>query len=339
MSAPDLHPDISEIVQAVEIRSPTRFTLCGEPRDLDRMQVVAPFTGGKEQPGEPLVQALEAELYQAFYCRPRPGGSAAGTDPAEASGFVAALSRANRGQGTWEGGWVVAGVEPDGRIAVTKDRVTFWARPEQVRIRGSAPPAAPSTGKGCAVRMAKELRHLFPAYYMALGNRLPEGGPLLRLYWNLTPSAAITYVRVVTDRLNREEIPFKTKVLSHPRAYRRADAGVLYLNRGDFSRLRPVLDQVYRELGPRLNREVPMFTKPLGPGLGLAEDPGGGLSFGQSRCRILAEGLHRCHARRLTDLAERLRLVAEVWQERGLDPLRPYLEPGSADNYTLEWAP
>jgi len=337
MSALHVYPDISEIVQAVEIHSPTRFALHGEVRDLDRMKLAAPAGEGREPPAEPLVQALEAELYRDFYCRPQPGGSPAGGDPAEASGFVAALSRANRGQGTWEGGWVVAGVEPDGRIAVTKDRVTYWARPEQVRSR-SGGPVVPSSGEACVVRLAKEHRHLFPAYYMALGNRLPEGGSLLRLYWNLTPAAAITYVRLVTDRLNREAIPFKTKVLSHPRSYRRADAGVLYLNRGDFGRLRPVLVQLHRDLSPKLNREVPMFVKPLAPGLGLAEDPGGGQSFGQSRCRIMAEALHRCHCRGASDLAERLRLVAVVWRERGLDPLRPWLEPGSEDAYSFEAA-
>ncbi|MBP2019532.1 hypothetical protein J2Z79_002974 [Symbiobacterium terraclitae] len=339
MSAPPLHPDIRAVVQAVDIQSPTRFALRGAVRDLTRMEVVTPSGGSREQPAEPLVRALEAELYQGFYCRPRPGGPAAGADPAEASGFIAALSRANRGRGAWEGGWVVAGVEPDGQVAVRKDGVTFWAGPAQVRTRTGAPSAAPSPGEACSVQLAKELRHLFPAYYMALGNRLPEAGPLLRLYWNLSPAAAIPYVRMVTELLNREEIPFKAKVLSHPRQYRRADAGVLYVHRTDFGRLRPILRQLYRGLGSRLHREVPMFTKPLAPGLGLAEDPGGGLSFGQSRCRVVAEGLYRCQAEGAADLDARLRVVAGVMRERGLDPLRPWLEPGSADDYARGLSP
>jgi hypothetical protein len=82
-----------------------------------------------------------------------------------------------------------------------------------------------------------------------------------------------------------------------------------------------------------------MFTKPLAPGLGLAEDPGGGLSFGQSRCRVVAEGLYRCQAEGAADLDARLRVVAGVMRERGLDPLRPWLEPGSADDYARGLSP
>lgn len=58
---------------------------------------------------------------------------------------------------------------------------------------------------------------------------------------------------------------------------------------------------------------VPLFTKPLAPGLGLAEDPGDRLSFGQSRCRIAAEGLVRAHAQGVTDTAGRVDLLAAGW--------------------------
>jgi hypothetical protein len=36
---------------------------------------------------------------------------------------------------------------------------------------------------------------------------------------------------------------------------------------------------------------TPVFTKFLAPGLGLAEDPGQGDSFGQHRCRLLADAM------------------------------------------------
>ena len=71
-------------------------------------------------------------------------------------------------------------------------------------------------------------------------------------------------------------------------------------------------------------------------GLGLAEDPGGGLSFGQSRCRIAAEGLVRAHAEGAQSPAARAERMAAAFRERGLDPLCPYLEPGSRDTYTFE---
>lgn len=76
---------------------------------------------------------------------------------------------------------------------------------------------------------------------------------------------------LVTEQLNREGIPFKTKVLSNPHQYLRADAGVLYVDQRDFGRLRPIIKQLYDDLRTGLNAPVPMFTKRLAPGLGLAE--------------------------------------------------------------------
>jgi|GEM_PF-6458426 len=81
---------------------------------------------------------------------------------------------------------------------------------------------------------------------------------------------------LVTEQLNREGIPFKTKVLSNPHQYLRADAGVLYVDQRDFGRLRPIIKQLYDDLRPGLNAPVPMFTKRLAPGLGLAEIPAEG---------------------------------------------------------------
>lgn len=333
MNREQYHQDLVEVVKAVEVLSATQFKMHGQVRDAARIKVVS--RTGYSLHEESLLQALESELYQCFYCRPRAGSVPAAADPAAARDFIGALSRANCGSGTWESGWLIAAVEPDGRVAVRRDGVTFWAKAPQVRCAGGAPgPAMP-----CEVRLEKEIRHLYPAFYMALGNALPDCGPLLRFYWHLTPVAAVRYMALVTERLNQDGIPFKTKVLSNPNQYLRADAGVLYVNRGDFARLRPIIKLLYADLRTGLNEAVPMFTKRLAPGLGLADDPGGGLSFGQSRCRVAAEGLYRCWAEGLHQPEERLRRLAEVFREKGLDPLRPYLAPGSADHYTIDLTP
>ena len=48
---------------------------------------------------------------------------------------VAALSAANTGRGTWEPGWVLGDTDTEGRVAVSKDGVTFSASAEGVRRR------------------------------------------------------------------------------------------------------------------------------------------------------------------------------------------------------------
>ena len=69
--------------------------------------------------------------------------------------------------------------------------------------------------------------------------------------------------------------------------------------------------------------------------IGLAEDPGTGESFGMHRSRLLADGLLRAHEHRLRTAAARLPVVVERFAEDGLDLQRPFLCPGSGDDYAL----
>ena len=69
----------------------------------------------------------------------------------------------------------------------------------------------------------------------------------------------------------------------------------------------------------------PVFTKTLAPGLGVAEDPGYTESFGQHRCRLLAEGLVRGHEQRIHNLEDRLRVVSDCFRAEGLDLDPPFL--------------
>jgi hypothetical protein len=78
---------------------------------------------------------------------------------------------------------------------------------------------------------------------------------------------------------------------------------------------------------------IPAFTKSLAPGLGLAEDPGEGQSFGEHRCHLLAEALIATHESGLRSLPERTRVVADRFERAGLDLAAVFLNPGSRDQY------
>ncbi|HEX4611434.1 MAG TPA: T3SS effector HopA1 family protein, partial [Urbifossiella sp.] len=118
--------------------------------------------------------------------------------------------------------------------------------------------------------------------------------------------------------------------------YGRADAGVLYLERRHTDRLGTALADVHRTVAADLRPEVPLFTRALAPGLGVAEDPGGALSFGQHRCRLAARAAWAAFSRGDADPAA---VCAELLRAAGLDPDRPHLEPGSRDDYALEPRP
>ncbi|MDT5295741.1 MAG: hypothetical protein QOJ76_2621 [Acidobacteriota bacterium] len=344
MTRASCHADLRLVLESVEINSPTRYTLLGEPRDftppppaLDAPPTAADAaTPDEAMPESPVfMPSLETDLYSRLYVRPQ-SAPVASSDLLAQRDFLSALSAANNGVGTWEPGWRATSSESDGRVAVSKDQVTFWVAPNGLRTRtGRVRP-----GDFCRVWVGKEMRQLLPGFYFAFGNGDQQESrdtaePLLRFYWHLTAVSAVEYMALVTTTFNHARVPFRTKVMSDPSAYVRADAGVLYLERCYFPEARPLIVELHRALAGKLRAGVPLFTKPLAEGLGFAEDPSNGMSFGQSRCRIAARVMWSCFARGMNDREERRTALAAAFRAEGLDPEAPFLERGSKDFYTL----
>lgn len=175
-----------------------------------------------------------------------------------------------------------------------------------------------------------------PGFYTALGDRalrLDGADPVVRSYWHLTPDGAAAFVGSATTRLNAGGIPFRLKVLRDPSLYTRCDAGVVYTRKSDYGAVSRVLADVYAEVSESIEPGIPAFTKPLAPGLGLAEDPGDGQSFGEHRCHLLADALIATHESGVCSLPERTRAVAERFEREGLDLGAVFLNPGSRDEY------
>jgi hypothetical protein len=324
-----VHPDFLTVFATVRVVSPTAYRFRDELREFPEPAPAGP---------EPVfLTALEGDLYSLLYTRPTPTRTAGAGDFLAQRDHTSALSAANNGRGSWEPGWQVVGREPDGRFTVCKDGVSFWVGPDGLRARNGT--AAP--GDYVRVRVAKELRSLMPGFYCAIGDgdqadTRAAPAPRVRFYWHLTARAAVPYMAAITHGLNRRGIPFRTKVLSDPSVYGRADAGVLYLERRYTSRLGDVLAAVHREIAPLLRPEVPLFSRPLAPGLGVGEDPGNGLSFGQHRCRLAARAVWASYTRGDATPEQQAATCAAVVRAAQLDPARPHLEPGSADRYALE---
>jgi hypothetical protein len=334
-----LHDDLLAALDAAEVTSPTAFSFQGEARDLSAWAPPPTWadssSSAEEDPA--LLAALEGELYARFYTRPTAGTGMASGDPLAQRDLLSALSAANTGQGTWEPGWKIDHIDEDGRVAVAKDGLTFWVEPSGLRVHSA--PIQP--GEFCRVRVAKELRGLMPGFYVAIGDGDPDDSrdapePLVRFYWHLRPESAVPYIAAVTGALNARGVPFRTKVLSEPSSYVRADAGVLYLGRRRLREIGDAIARIHRTIAPGLRPEVPRFTKGLAPGLGLAEDPSNGLSFGQHRCRLVARAAWRSFSRGDAGRDSRSQALAAEFRDAGLDPARPYLEPRSVDDYVLD---
>ncbi len=187
--------------------------------------------------------------------------------------------------------------------------------------------------------LAPHLRESFtdqPGAYLAYGKRPPPGTKWLRVYWNVRPRGAVTLVQTATAALNRHFVPFQLKVLLDTR-YRRRDAALLYLPANQWSHAQRVIPEIRHQLKKTgdLQPDIPLFTKKLRSGIGFAENPGSGLSFGTHRSWIIARSLATSYLRSHTTKEQQwVDLVAEFEQE-GLSIDRPYLNPGSKDCYEL----
>jgi hypothetical protein len=319
---------ISETV----FHSPTSYSYFGNesPRLAPRVKrVMTPRTARNY-----LLYQLQSHLYSEFYIR---GGvsQSVWSDPgsdADALSFVETLSVANEGTGCRESGWQVQAIGKD-HLVVRRGNLDLWVRPEDY----TAPKdRALEPGSHVVLHVPKELRGVSPGYYMALSNQedvYDEEQALVRLYWNLSAKGAAAFIGGATRVLNDAGLFFRLKVLNDPRAYNRCDAAVIYFRKSQHTAVMEQMAWVYSEVNAYLKPKTPMFTKVIAPGVGLAEDPGSNESFGQHRCKILAEGMIRAYERSAKSIAERLDVVTECYVSSGIQLNEPYLNPSSIDVY------
>jgi hypothetical protein len=322
---------VAGALEAMTVRQSGSWAWCGRRVARSSVHTLPPDAARAYR-----VAALERVLYESFYCpgapTPHPVAErriAPRSDPA----FVEELSAANAGRGCWTEGWRIEERCGDD-LVVGKDGLRVLVAPSHARAAvGRLVP-----GGAAQVRLPKELAFASPGYYTALSDtelHSETGHVLLRLYFHVAPSAAPKLMAAVTSSLNGLGIPFRLKVVDAPEQYSRCDAAVLYVGGMDFGTVRPLLRDLLSWPGVRLRERTPALTKTLRPGIGLAEQPASGDSFGTDRCRLLAEGIVDAHDRGARRPHERLAVVAARFASRGVDLEAPYLEPGSNDRYAM----
>lgn len=290
----DYISQLKSAIHAVQIHSATSFSWFGNasPRLLPRIERELSPRAARNF----LQYMLQSRLYSHFYCTgwatPATDGEAQRRLTGVAS-FIERLSNANSGRGTWSDGWALAPAADlrPGIVAAQRNGLLLLAGQDEYREG-----VQPNT---IALRFGKELPAESPGFYMAVGNLdldtpLPPGAVqtgLVRFYWHLTPGGAIALMRHATAALNAARVPFKLKVLNDPDHYARCDSAVLYIQKHYYAQVIGLLGDIYPLLRADVHASVPALTHSLAPGLGLAEDPGGGESFGLHRCSLIADGL------------------------------------------------
>jgi hypothetical protein len=253
--------------------------------------------------------------------------------------FYEGLHESNHGEGYFDPGWSVLKQESDGTLAVKKNNLTLHIE-RKPHLLGSQ---SPTVGDAIAILMPRNL--LENGFYVAVGNAGkvnrpdPDGAfQTVNIYFNLSPAGAAPVMGAITRRLNEIRIPFTFKVLYNPADYGRYDSGCLHFERSNYSAVRQVLQTVYAQKRSHFQKSIPLFTKLLALGLGLAEEPNCKFapqeSFGMNRCQIIANGLLSAWLQGDDSKEGRMTSIRHHFSRLGIDLQCPYLNANSEDIYT-----
>jgi hypothetical protein len=168
--------------------------------------------------------------------------------------------------------------------------------------------------------------------YIMVGNfGTPDRSQSVEIYFNFTPDAAISIAQKLTHELNKLGIPFQFAILHNPALFYCYDAGTLWLPQAGYLAAQKVLAEIYQLHQAEFSDNIPLFSKQLAPGLGIAEVPTTPDPFGMQRCELLATGLVAAMEQDL--VADKFNTVCQEFTTAGIDWLQPYLNPSGLDCY------
>jgi hypothetical protein len=321
----DIRQSLGQVLEHLTIHDYSAFTFAGE-----RFETTAPPASAAPPNGAPpLLQSLQSVLYTFCYTRefagaPLPPAAQAHAPDAQ---FIAELSRHSQSQDTWDSGWRIYRATPSGEVYAEKGERQHLARPGAF-IAAAGAGLVPGATINCFCPRESAIAQY--GFYFAYGetpNDVWDDFRLVRFYFNVPSAHAADLVRFLTVNLNKYLIPFQMKTLNAPAAYSRADAAVLYVARRYFTIVARLLTCRRSELA-YLSDTTPLFTKPILPGVGAADEPGTGESFGMHRCRLVSEALLDAFAAGSHEPSARLAAVDRRFRHNGLELDRPYISPG-----------
>lgn len=330
----ELKRELKEIFDGIFIYTQQSFSLGGHRVEVPEAPPADPAAQAPRQP-HPLVNSLQMLLYEHCYCRRfdpplRPEKLSANGKSGDLFG---SLSAANKTSERWDYGWRVVQFTSNGMVYATKGGQSRMFSPGHL-LSLDHPGSPPQPGGLVCGLLAREDTFSQPGFYCVQPQISPSQDDqysFIRFYWHLTPEVAPLLVTEVTERLNRYRVPFSFKCLRYSASYTRADAGVLYVGRRYLFLVLQLVEEVYGVVKEGLKSRVPLFAKTLAPGLGVAEDPANGESFGLARCRVMAEAVWAAYRGGRQSEKARFAEVAAAFTNNGWNIDMPHLSTGTVN--------
>jgi hypothetical protein len=322
---------LKSVAESVFLESELGFRFFGQTISVSAVEPDPNSTANRER----LVECLRSAIYLECYSHLPPTSY----DPlrSQADTFIEKLAAANSVHDRWDGGWVITDIDVAGFITAEKEGRTTVLSASELAIDGRFNSNI-LEGAEITVRRQGSSFSWQPGFYVVYGEhpQVEEAETkLLRLYFNTNSTDIFPLLKLMTSNLNRYQVPHQLKCPSYVEGYQRVDSMVVYIDRRFFDFVVRILSEHHSSIEKLLEPATPVFTKRLRPGIGFAEDPGRGQSFGGHRCGILAEGIIRAHQLGITSTDERVGILEREFLSHGIDLAKPYLNPGSKDSYTF----
>ncbi len=273
------------------------------------------------------VNLLRDALYWRAFTRDLSDNSSCGGLISE-SELTQLLSSANRSRNRWESGWRIERVEKTGSIVAEHDAFRRTASPGNYALTFTED-LPPQPGMAATLYFARESFTLQAEVYYAFGEAIPthddEVRPM-RIYLSAPDQVLPELYSFLTGQLNHLGIPFTLKTLLARFERDRSDSTVLYISRRLWSEAEVLVKELPDSLLTRLRPRTPLFTFKLAPGIGVAESPFGGESFGMHRCRLLAESILEARRTGHEDATSRLQVLNRKFRSAGIDLAQPHLQ-------------
>ncbi|MGA7341847.1 MAG: T3SS effector HopA1 family protein [Terracidiphilus sp.] len=331
--APELREELVRILDAVQVRSPSSFTFAGQ----DSNGLAPPMIGLQLQASAaPLMNELTSQLYQHCFSNRFKGKIESSETPFTPIDPVRVelLMRANQSREHWEDGWQSIQSMPNGQVIATNGTLTRVLMPgEFVNLSGMGTPLPPASM--LRIFAPRESQTVQPGYYFAFGETVADSSDessTARFYWNISAEGSAELLQLLSQRLNRWQVPFRFKTGLHSSMHARLDSAVLYVPRRTAAFTYELLSGIHERVRPSLRAEVPLFTLRLAGGLAYADDTGTRESFGMSRSRLLAQGIWLAHCEGAQPTEERLAAVDREFRAEGISLERPWLGAGLTDD-------
>jgi hypothetical protein len=359
-SAYPLRAQLDKICQSVQIEAVDTFTIAGT-----RFVTTVPSEGSADDASPDhatalsvacLIEKLTGQLYECCYVRSLDCDAYAASDELREDfreqsideqsidenltdeDLTASFHTANDNKDGWDPGWQIYQTGSDGRLFVQKgDRSRAVLAGEYSTYKW--PGVAPVAGDFVSVRMFAGSTDVQPSFFFAFGRTLSDQFDeyaIVRFYFHVSAQQAPNLMAQITADLNRYQIPFKFKALIQAKLYTRKDAAVLYVARRYYPVVAMLLIDMQRDGAICLKEGNPLFTRTLSPGIGIAEDPKAGVSFGMHRCNLLARGLAKAWQKGVQDCRTKMQAIEDEFVANQLSLDCAYLNPGSTNFFEAQ---